>query len=188
MILEIHEITPKILDLLDKPEAFYGVDLLTFDDGLYSQFYYKDYFNHLNIHRIYFISSSIICPENSKQVVDVPCHIAHQKFFDTGDAAAYMKWSQIRELQNDGFEIGSHNHNHSYFADFTDFKKNLDLSLKIFKENDIIISNYCAPYNHRFLLGDCYVTKLGLRNIMNRVRIEELEELWNTKRCNPLGI
>lgn len=175
MILEIHEITPKILDFIKNPKNLRGIELLTFDDGLYSQFYYRAAFENLNIDRVYFISSAIICPENvEQQIIDIPCHTAHQMVFNIRDCSAYMKMSQIQILQNEGAEVGSHSHEHKHFTDFSDFKINLELSLKIFKQNNIIIKKYLAPYNHRFLLGDAYVDYIGLKNILGRVRIEEL--------------
>jgi hypothetical protein len=47
-----------------------------------------------------------------------------------------MNWSQIKEIEKEDFVfIGNHSHSHEYLADykFKDFKKDIDKSIKIFK-------------------------------------------------------
>ena len=49
----------------------------------------------------------------------------------------YMTWEQIKEIEKESFAfIGNHSHSHEYLLDldFNDFKKDIDLSIKIFKE------------------------------------------------------
>ena len=49
----------------------------------------------------------------------------------------YMTWEQIREIEKEKFAyIGNHSHSHEYMINFTldKFKKDIDLSIEIFKE------------------------------------------------------
>ncbi len=49
----------------------------------------------------------------------------------------YMTWEQIKEVEKESFAfIGNHSHSHEYLLDldFDDFKKDIDLSIKIFNE------------------------------------------------------
>ena len=49
----------------------------------------------------------------------------------------YMTWEQIKEVEKENFAfIGNHSHSHEYLLDFsfTDFKKDIDNSIKIFNE------------------------------------------------------
>ncbi len=49
----------------------------------------------------------------------------------------YMTWDQIKEIEKEKFVfIGNHSHSHEYLIDFkfTDFKKDIDRSINIFKE------------------------------------------------------
>ena len=49
----------------------------------------------------------------------------------------YMNWKQIKEINKEDFAfIGNHSHSHKYLVnlDFEEFKKDIDLSIKIFEE------------------------------------------------------
>ena len=48
----------------------------------------------------------------------------------------YMNWDQIKEVEKEEFAfIGNHSHSHEYLInyEFKDFKKDIDLSIEIFK-------------------------------------------------------
>ena len=172
----IHEITDEILRIpIHKFKAF---DILTFDDGLYSQFLNRKFFYDLKIPLVYFISSSIICPENKNQIKDtISCAKAHSLVFDKHPDAQkyYMKMSQIRTLQFEGCEIGTHNHSHKHYTDFEDFKNNLNASLDYFDSFGLKISKYCSPYNQNYKLGEMYVKSKGLEYFGDgRVAVETL--------------
>ena len=50
----------------------------------------------------------------------------------------YMSWNQIKEVEKEEFAlIGNHSHSHEYLVEyeFNKFKKDIDKSIKIFKEN-----------------------------------------------------
>ncbi len=49
----------------------------------------------------------------------------------------YMSWEQIKEIENEDFAyIGNHSHSHEYLInyEFENFKKDIDKSIKLFKE------------------------------------------------------
>lgn len=120
---------------------------------------------------VYFISSSIICGNKENQIIDIDCKTAHKLAF-SGNFKPYMTLNQIKTIQKEGFEIGTHNHNHKIFNSIIDFKENLKKSLDFFKENDIKISKYCSPYNQNFYFGELYVKSKGLEYFgKNRIDI-----------------
>ncbi len=66
----------------------------------------------------------------------------------------YMTWDQIREISKFDFAyIGNHSHSHEYLVDFTynEFKKDINKSIKIFKEkleyNPIFFSYPFGEFN-----------------------------------------
>lgn len=178
-ILMIHEVRKWMLDL-DLSEY----DIITFDDGLYSQYYYYKHFLKFNKPMYFFISTKITCPEKTFQNEVFPrCDIAHQEFFENGVKRNYMKWSQIKEIYNTkNCFIGGHSHNHYRLKD-----KSLRESVKIcqadinemlreFRYNDIEINSFCFPYNedimgYRAALKDHKITYFG----NERIAIEELK-------------
>ena len=61
----------------------------------------------------------------------------------------YLNWDEIRQLKNEGVDIGSHLHSHSHFTDLTkeDLIKEIETSNKIFlKELDSIPTLFAYPY------------------------------------------
>lgn len=149
-LLMIHEVREWMLDL---PLQNY---VLTFDDGLYSQFYYHKEFIKFNTPMIYFVSSGIICPEDIEQSTAFPCcDDSHTKAFN-GVYEDYMKLSQIQELNKlAGVEIGGHSHSHtrlSLFTNYTDrFKHIIDDTSRMMQwfrqEMRAEPSSFCYPYN-----------------------------------------
>jgi peptidoglycan/xylan/chitin deacetylase (PgdA/CDA1 family) len=104
-VLTIHEMHDKILLL---PLENY---ILTFDDGLYSQYFYYDKIKHIPTEKIFFISSGIIC-EGTQSTEFPSCEIAHKKAF-AGNYEDYMTVDQIKELMQDPLvTIGGHSHLH----------------------------------------------------------------------------
>lgn len=150
-ILELHEIKKEFLNknLYDK------FDIITFDDGLYSQFYYKDFFISLNKPLIWFISSGIINDTNT--FTFKTCLQAHNDFFVNGDSSAYMSINQIELLSNYG-EIGWHMHFHPCLQKFSNIRQmqiildEMKLGLPFIKKFNC--KKFCFPYNYKnnFLL------------------------------------
>ncbi len=68
----------------------------------------------------------------------------------TVGASDYMDWNEIREVQNEGIEIGNHSHAHPYFLNNfneTEFLKDIELSHQAFKNGmNSIPKTYAYPY------------------------------------------
>jgi len=127
--------------------------VLTFDDGLYSQFYYYPEFAKIPTQKIYFVSSGIIC--TGTQSLEFPCCVdAHNKAFD-GNTEDYMTIDQIKELMKDPLvEIGGHSHNHTRIRHerLTDriahVMKDTTAMLEWFDANlGFKPTSFCFPYN-----------------------------------------
>ena len=76
-VVMIHEITPEVLQ-----KDLSGFDIITFDDGLYTQYLNHKHFAKFNKKMIFFISTSIIRPENitpSKYCIAVSLTKKHLK-------------------------------------------------------------------------------------------------------------
>lgn len=147
-ILMIHEFKEEFLSL---PLRDY---ILTFDDGLYSQYFFWSELSKIPTEKIFFISSNIIC--DTIQSVQFPtCRLAHEKAF-LGNKEDYMNLSQIQELMVcEGVEIGGHSHYHKRLNNFTSLhekvehiKQDTEKMLAWFKRNlDYTPTSFCFPYN-----------------------------------------
>lgn len=148
----IHEITPEVLK-----KDLSNFDIITFDDGLYTQYLNHEHFAKFNKPMYYFISTNIICPINVKQKDEILyCGDAHKKAFN-GNFENYMTWSQIKELSK-LYNIGGHSHTHpriktkSLTEQFKICKNEVDLMNDSFKENEIVINSFCFPYNEEIII------------------------------------
>lgn len=144
----IHEVRDWMFDL---PLENYT---LTFDDGLYSQFYYFDRFKSIPTEKLYFISSDIIC--TGEQSNEFPtCRDAHEKAF-LGNKEDYMTLDQIKTLMADPWvTIGAHSHSHKRMTHFNKITEKLqhikfdtELMLYWFEDNlKFRPTHFCYPYN-----------------------------------------
>lgn len=178
-ILELHEIKENYL----KVDLYKEFDIITFDDGLYSQFYYKDFFVALKKPLIYFISSGII--NNTNKFTFKSCLNAHNDFFINHDISAYMSLNQIEQLAEFG-EIGWHMHYHPCLQQYKNIKQ-MQIILNELKLGDSFIkkfncNKFCFPYNYKnnFLL---YILKKNNFNqFFGDERINFEEYILNEKR------
>ena len=146
-VVMIHEITPRVLKVdLSK------YDIITFDDGLYTQYLHHKHFAKFNKPMYYFISTNIICPETITQKKSpIYCGEAHEEAFK-GNFENYMTWTQIKELSS-LYNIGGHSHNHpriqgkSLSIQYAVCNFEVTEMLKKFKEHNIKIDSFCFPYN-----------------------------------------
>lgn len=139
----IHEITPEVLS-----KDLSGFDIITFDDGLYTQYKHIDHFKKFNKPMYFFVSTGIVCPEDVEQS-DEPlyCGYAHEKAFE-GNFENYMKWSQIEEIDKmTNCFIGGHSHAHTKIRSLKENIDDTNKMLEIFSEHCIDIHSYCYPYN-----------------------------------------
>lgn len=184
-VLMIHEILPWMLN----PELENYI--LTFDDGLFSQYYYLDFFKKLNTPKIFFISTEIVCPEEQIQNTNFPpCALAHEDYFENGNRTNYMKWSQIHEIANTPqCYIGGHSHAHHRNHNlgikdlFTSLSKDTSQMMDIFARENISIEHFCFPYNKEHALYKEILKKHHIKYFYGdeRVSIESLKEKLGEK-------
>lgn len=171
--LMIHECRPEFLKL---PLEQY---LLTFDDGLYSQFVFYQEIRHLNTPKIFFISSGIVC--DGPQSLEFPtCRVAHEKAF-AGNKEDYMTLEQIRILAEDPLvTIGAHSHSHTRLSNFSTLaekaryiKDDTEQMLSWFEKNlGLQPTSFCFPYNEN--LDGLYtglLKKYGFKTFYGNERI-----------------
>lgn len=105
-VLMIHEFRAEFFSL---PLDQYT---LTFDDGLYSQFYYWPALRELQTEKVFFISSGIVC-DTHQSTTFLSCNEAHVQA-RRGNFEQYMTVDQIEELMEDPLvTIGGHSHSHT---------------------------------------------------------------------------
>ncbi len=163
-VLMIHEIRDWMLKL---PLENYT---LTFDDGLYSQYYFFDHFKKLKTEKYFFISTNIVCPEDQKQSLLFPtCAEAHQLYFSSQSTEHYMKWSQIREIyETENCYIGGHSHFHlrheesSIESLYKNLMSDTSKMLEEFDKQNIKINSFCYPYNRQYTLYETILKKNDL--------------------------
>jgi hypothetical protein len=159
--LMIHEIKPEYFKLnLEQYE-------LTFDDALYSQFYYWPLFKNIRTKKILFVSTSLIqmtdlirpqiytAQGNVRISREFPsCYEAMAKWENDLNNEDYMTLGELKVLMKDGLEIGAHSHMHirEYSSDLImflkEFKKDTEFMISWFIKNlgfrPIL---YCFPFN-----------------------------------------
>lgn len=159
--------------------------ILTFDDGLYSQYLYFDHFKKLKTEKYYFISTNIVCPEDLTQSTECPdCRTAHAMFFQNNEVRHYMKWSQIREIyQTENCFIGGHSHSHRFFDTSSirslhrDLTEDTEIMLREFEKQNIKVKSFCYPYNKQYNLYETILKNHGIELIFgkDRIAIEDLK-------------
>ena len=179
-VVMIHEVYDWMLniDLSD-------FDVITFDDGLYSQYTNHKHFLKFNKPMHFFISTNIICPEEVFQNKEVfSCRQSHEYYFNYGDLTNYMKWSQIKEIERTkNCFIGGHSHAHidlrkSQIKDvYNSVRAECELMLKTFKQQNIDITSFAYPYNFNALGYESTLRSKGINQFFGheRTAIEELK-------------
>jgi peptidoglycan/xylan/chitin deacetylase (PgdA/CDA1 family) len=144
--LMIHEFQKEFIKL---PLVDY---VLTFDDGLYSQYAFYQEIKHIPTPKIFFISSGLIC-ENTQSAEFPACNQAHRKAF-TGNKEDYMTVEQITKLMADPWvTIGAHSHSHtSLSGSLVNIVKHIQADtqqmLEWFDTNlGFRPTSFCFPYN-----------------------------------------
>ncbi|EPZ52060.1 polysaccharide deacetylase [Bacteriovorax sp. BAL6_X] len=161
--------------------------IITFDDGLYSQYKYLNHFLKFDTPKIFFISTNIVSPEQEEQnEITTSCSKAHESFFKTGNTANYMKWSQIKEIASTkNCYIGGHSHQHKDLRGTLALKKlhnhlkeDTDKMLNEFNTQGIEIKDFCFPYNYEAPLYKEILKQRGIENFFGQERIA-IEDLSN---------
>lgn len=166
-ILEIHQIEDW---MLKKPKSFYeDFDIITFDDGLASQFWHYDFFQRFDVPKVYFYSTGIIRESLRISPKWKVCDKAHEDAILRNDCSAYMHPAELAELSwLPKTYIGIHGHNHVYLNNLSTIQQyktvvsEVEQMLDLFNRHSRMynihrIHNwdfFCAPYN---FMG-CYET------------------------------
>ena len=176
-VLMIHEFREEMLEL---PLEDYT---LTFDDGLYSQYYFFDRIRHLNTEKIFFISSNIVCTgAQSREFPD--CVTAHHKA-SLDNFEDYMTVEQILELKNiPNVRIGGHSHYHeniehlNLYHRVQHIESDTQEMLQWFHKNlHFKPVDFCYPYNQDLHgIYKLILSKHGFNNFYGaeRIAIESL--------------
>lgn len=180
-VLEIHQVDDRLFDL--ELENY----ILTFDDGLYTQYKYINELAKINTRKIFFISTDIVCPSACLQNREyIQCDAAHEHFFRTDLAEHYMTWDQIREISKiQNCEIGGHSHFHKDIETIEPKNKRSFLSrdTKFMREafrNELgyIPKSFCFPYNYTEVLYNCILQRAGFVDFfgVGRLGVDSLLE------------
>ncbi len=166
----IHEFKERYLDL--DLEQY----ILTFDDGLYSQYAHIHELQQLDTQKIFFISSEIVCPEEAEQDHScVSCVDAHNSAF-AGSYRHYMKWSQIQHLNSlKNCTIGCHSHSHIYniISDVSAMIRDSREMTRVFKQRLGELPQYfCFPYNIESQMYRSILYAHGFRYFYGAERID----------------
>jgi peptidoglycan/xylan/chitin deacetylase (PgdA/CDA1 family) len=173
-----------VLMIHEFKEEYFDLDLeqyiLTFDDGLYSQYAVIDRLQRLDTPKIFFVSSEIVCPEDQEQDAScVSCIDAHNSAF-SGCFQHYMKWSQIRHLKGlSNCVVGCHGHSHIYniVSDVSAMIRDSREMARIFKEQlGELPQHFCFPYNIESRIYRGILHSYGFRHFYGAERID-IDEL-----------
>jgi peptidoglycan/xylan/chitin deacetylase (PgdA/CDA1 family) len=164
---------------------------LTFDDGLYSQYYYWPLIKKIKTHKIFFIATNLIGNGPKRQQFDgdykefLSCYESLATFRKSGNNKNYMRLSELKSMAKDGAALGGHGHNHiqhyegSLFNQVNVMRKDIESMISWFKENlgfipkDYAYPHYEDPLFLKILLNGYY----GFERLHGRERIEiEKEE------------
>lgn len=173
-VLMIHEVHDW---MLEKDLSEY--DVITFDDGLYTQYLHYKHFLKFGKPLFFFITTRITAAKGEFQDPNViSCSEAHSKYREYGSTNHYMNWEQIHELaETPGCYIGGHGCTHVRVKDMP-----LPMQLNIvanecidmmndFQKQHLKIESFCFPYNDEVIGYKHYLQKFGVRVFFGKERI-----------------
>lgn len=179
-VLMIHEVKDWMLKL-DLSEY----DILTFDDGLFSQYRHYKHFLKFGKPMYFFISTKIICNEPRQQpLCAISSADAHSEYFAYDTKRYFMTWDQIKEINNTtNCFIGGHSHTHPRLKDdciAIQYNRAMDEALMMlgeFHKHNIQIDSFCYPYNEEIIGYKKELTVHGVDKFFGkeRIRIEDLK-------------
>ncbi len=73
-------------------------DILTFDDALYSIYYYREEISKLPNKKIIFVPTGRILAERKNEPIVTDCYIANNMWLINNDNSAYMIIEEIKEM------------------------------------------------------------------------------------------
>jgi len=181
----IHEVTEEItkLDLTKYP--------LSFDDGLFSQYFYWNLFKDIPTSKVLFIPTGAIRLDDSCRPQFVgkfktfpTCYKAMERWFSQGDREDYMTLGELKKLREDGAIIGAHSHAHlSSYSDrfitrMNQFREDSSQMKEWFvKYLGEVPETYCFPYNKEYPIMRAVIrVETGIQRFYGHERkaVEEL--------------
>lgn len=160
---------------------------LTFDDGLYSQYFYWEFFKDISVEKIFFIPTNLICVDglgkrkkwNGKMLTFPNCFEALHDFRKTGNRENYMRIEELRELVDDGVTIGAHGHNHiKYYDTFSAIRNDIERMMDWFMMYlGIVPQKYAFPHYEETPVVKRALIEAGFTEFYGKERIEIEEEI-----------
>ena len=186
LLINIHEINQRIMKKIIKvcsdPET-----ILTFDDGLFSQFVFLDELLKLPNKKYFYISTFFIHDSSETQEKFMPCAEAHQLAKETNNKKYYMTWDQIKIINSsENCFIGMHGHLHidpdnfnkkDYFGNDWSYKKDVTTMIDKFDQHIKGVNNFAWPYNKKDELYLAYLTSINKQEpyiFYDRIDIEDI--------------
>lgn len=187
-VLMVHEVDERLFDL---PLEQY---ILTFDDGLFTQYKYIDQLLEIPTTKVFYITTGTICTHTNYQSQRfITCTEAHEKYFNTGVTEDYMTWNQIRNLSSlQGCYIGAHSHSHkNYRHDNLPVSHIID-DVKIMKRSFMdnlgyIPEEFCFPYNYMPAVYSRYIQHKGFKTTYSTNRVD-VNDLLLEKALQDAGV
>jgi hypothetical protein len=172
-ILMIHAVDERLFEL---PLSDY---ILTFDDGLYSQFKYIDRLVAIDTEKIFYISTNILCT-GQQSTEHISSEAAHRKVFQFGNNENFMTLEQVKHLATlPQVYIGGHSHFHNDLRRIgivervTRMRKDTEEMIAWFDTNlGFRPTKFCFPYNYNSDgLYDALLKQYGISKFHGRERI-----------------
>lgn len=187
-IIMIHEFTPVKLKALKSIVT--ELDVLTWDDGLLSQ--YACIKSMCDVGATCFVGITTGIAETASRqaetkeytpVIDIKCDEAHRVYRESGDAGAYMTWEHIKDLEASGAIIVGHGHQHLDVRNLPIveqgqlvMKDTVDMRSSFMVNLGYTPSGYIYPYNYSKGILDAVIKSYGhsVRFGSERVAVETL--------------
>jgi peptidoglycan/xylan/chitin deacetylase (PgdA/CDA1 family) len=183
--LTIHDVKPEFFKI-----NFHNYNL-TFDDGLYSQYFYWNIFDQIPVKKTFFIATNLIGIDGlgrrkkwkGKMQTFPDCFEALYDYRETRNRENYMRIEELKEIIryniSDGVEIGAHGHNHiKYYLHSKQMKQDIERMLEWFDKHLCMRpTSYAYPhYEDPYPLTQM-LKEYGFTNFYGKERIEIEQEI-----------
>ena len=171
-----------VLMIHEMNETMFDIDLekyvLTFDDGLYTQYKFMSHLLEVDTPKFFFISTNIVNETNVQKSDFITCSAAHDLHFEHDDRSHYMTWVQIKEIDRlPNCEIGGHSHDHLRCMDLKCMVDDTNNMMNTFKKNNITPRSFCFPYNDEKPMYRSILQSKGITNFYGSERVDIHEVL-----------
>lgn len=166
-ILMIHDVKYYYIRYLDDKYV------LTFDDGLYSVYYYRKKLEKINTTKIIFIPTERILSVRKTTPIFTDCFKANSLWLNYKDNSAYMTIDEVKDLYDMGFIIGCHSHFHKrVYENKEEIEEDIFLTMQWFKKHlKYIPKHFAFPYNNEHAILKHELIKNGIIYFYGRDRI-----------------